>query len=74
MATGCVSSEQLLVNNFREAEIKPPDMGYLAPENRQLQDSVEQHCMDTTVEDGNSQGGQTNTKLRESHLRGHPDL
>lgn len=38
-------------------------MGHLALENRQLHDGLEQ-CTIDTVEEGNSQGGQTNTKLR----------
>lgn len=72
MATQWVSSDP--VNNVREADIKPPAIGHLALENRQLQDGMEQCCVDTTVEEGNSQGGQTNVKLQESRLRGHPGL
>lgn len=51
------------VNNFTGAETKLTAMGHLALENRQLHDGLEQ-CTIDTVEEGNSQGGQTNTKLR----------
>lgn len=51
------------VNNFTGAEVKPAAMRRFALENKQLQDGLEQCSIDTTVEEGNSQGGQTNAVL-----------